>query len=406
MSKTTIPVDSSYNRILVVDDSPVNRKFLASIVRKEGYEVVTAAGGAEALTLAGQNSFDLILLDILMPEIDGFEVCKALQRDPKTMHVPIIMVSSLDVSESKIQCFELGAMDYITKPFYRGEVLARIRSQLKIKHLTASLLKSNKQLRKRQNIIDQDLQAAAAIQRALLPERIPFEDHLQTHYIFRPCERIGGDMFNVFALDEHSVGIYIVDVCGHGVPAAMIATLVSQALSPGGNIVRTFSKETKSFQIKSPLKVLKQLDRLFPIERFDRYFTISYMVLDLRSGLFSFSSAGHPPILLQKDGGDVVALHTGGPIIGIGDCAPPREQGSGQIHMGDRLFFYTDGIIELENSKGEAPGLERVRSMIKQQKMNSLTQYCSAVDEWIEEFTHGVVSNDDDISLLCFEYLG
>ncbi len=194
------------------------------------------------------------------------------------------------------------------------------------------------------------------------------------------------------------------DVCGHGVPAAMIATLVSQAMSAGGNVVHTFSKETKSSRITNPLQVLEQLDRLFPIERFDRYFTITYMVIDLQSGLFSYSSAGHPPILLQKNSGDVVALQAGGPIIGLGDCAPPREQELGQIYPGDRLFFYTDGIVELENPEGEMFGVERVELLIKQQKKSPLSHYYSAVNQGMEDFTHGVAASDD-ISLLYFEYL-
>lgn len=406
MSDVTAPADFSENRILVVDDNPVNRKLLASIVRKAGYEVVTATGGEECLVLARKYPFDLILLDIIMPGIDGFAVCKSLQHDPRTINVPIIMVSSLDISETKIQCFDLGAVDYITKPFHKGEVLARIRSQLGIKNLTASLLKSNEQLQDRQNVIDQDLMAAAAIQRALLPELIPFTDSLQTHYTFRPCERIGGDIFNIFALDDFFVGIYIVDVCGHGVPAAMIATLVSQAMSLSGNVVCTFSKEEKWSRKSSPLQVLERLDRLFPIERFDRYFTISYMVLDLRDGSFSYSSAGHPPILHQKkNNGDVVLLEVGGPIIGLGEFAPQREEGSGQLASGDRLFFYTDGIVELENTAGEMFGVERVELLIKQQKDILLSHYSSAINQGLQNFSSDITANDD-ISLLCLEYLG
>ena len=397
--------DFHMSRILVVDDNPVNRKLLASILGKVGYEVVSAAGGAEALALVRQYSFDLILLDIIMPEVDGFSVCEILQQDRQTKHVPVIMVSSMDLSETKVRCFELGAVDYITKPFHTGEVLARIRSQLDIKRLTASLLKSNKRLQERQNIVDQDLQAAAAIQRALLPEDIPFSRQLRSQYTFRPCERIGGDIFNVFALGESSVGIYIVDVCGHGVPAAMIATLVSQAMSPFGHLVSTLSHENKVLQINNPLQVLEQLDKLFPIERFDRYFTISYMVINLRSGEFSSSSAGHPPVFLQRNTGVIEMLEAGGPIIGLGSFAPKRKQETGHIEPGDRLIFYSDGIIELENATGEMFGVERVKSLIEQQKSMPFDHYPQAVDQRLEEFTNGAVANDD-ISLLYLEYLG
>jgi len=403
MSGVTATADFVDSRILVVDDNPVNRELLASIVRKAGYDVVTAAGGREALAMARQKAFDLILLDIIMPEMDGFAVCKSLQDDLETRNVPVIMVSSLDLSETKIQCFAMGAMDYITKPFHRGEILARIRSQLGIKHLTASLQKSNKELQERQNVIDQDLMAAAAIQRALLPERMPFTDRLQVEYVFLPCERIGGDIFNVFALDDHSVGIYIVDVCGHGVPAAMIATLVSQAMSQSGNGDCSLFAEKRRAMIKSPLQVLDRLDRLFPFERFDRYFTISYMVLDLRSGSYSYCSAGHPPILLQKKNGDIIFLEAGGPIIGLGELAPRREEGSGQLVPGDRLFLYTDGIVELENAAGEVFGVEGIQLLVKQQKGIPLGDYSAAVTRVLEKFVHGTHVNDD-ISLLCLEF--
>ena len=366
---------------------------------------MTAAGGEEGLMRAQQDLFDLILLDIVMPDMDGVSVCRALQQNALTSDVPIIMVSSLEVAETKIQCFNLGAVDYITKPFHSGEVLARIRSQLQIRELTKSLQESNKQLQKRQDVIDRDLEAAAAIQRVLLPEKFPFEKHLQGQYTFQPCERIGGDIFNVFALDEHSVGIYIVDVCGHGVPAAMIATLVSQAMSPGGSLVKTIFTATGSYQINSPLQVLEQLDTEFPFERFNQYFSICYMVLDLQTGFFSYSSAGHPPILLQQHTGELSSLDAGGTVIGLGDLAPAREEGTGMIHKGDRLFFYTDGIVEIENAEGEIFGAERVKELIYQQQTIPLNQMPQSINRELEKFSPDVLPADD-ISLLAIEYLG
>jgi len=157
--------------------------------------------------------------------------------------------------------------------------------------------------------------------------------------------------------------------------------------------------------IKRPLEVLDGLDRLFPIERFDRYFTISYMALDLRNGSYSYSSAGHPPILLRKKNGDVVPLEAGGPIIGLGEFAPKREEETGQLARGDRLFFYTDGIVELENMEGEMFGVERIELLVKQQKDTPLSHYSSAIDRGLETFTPNGVAIDD-ISFLCLEYLG
>lgn len=392
--------------ILVVDDNPVNLRLLESIIRKAGYHVMTASDGGEAIAMVQQAPVDLILLDIIMPKMDGFSVCKHLQDDEHTSMIPVIMVSSLDLSETKVQCFELGAVDYITKPFHKGEILARIRAQLSIKHLTASLVHRNTQLRERQDIIEQDLLAAAAIQGALLPVSIPFPNQLQAEYIFQPCERIGGDIFNVFALDDHSVGIYIVDVCGHGVPAAMIATLVSQAMVQSGNVVCSLFEQDRCSSINDPQEVLIHLDKLFPIERFDRYFTISYMTLDLDNGVYRYGSAGHPPILLQKANGDTRLLDFGGPVIGLGEFAPPREIDSGQLVRGDRLFFYTDGIVELENPAGEIFGVEGIQHTVKQHARGTLRDCASALSSELTYFTQHTGTFNDDISVLCLEYTG
>ena len=405
MSSTPTVETITNSTILVVDDNPVNRRLLESIIRKAGYQVVTAVDGKEAMTMVKQAPVDLILLDIIMPEMDGLSVCKCLQNDRQTSTIPVIMVSSLDLSETKIQCFELGAVDYITKPFHQGEILARIRSQLSIKQLTASLVQRNTQLKERQDIIDQDLMAAAAIQQALLPASIPFPDRLHVEYIFQPCERIGGDIFNVFALDDHSVGIYIVDVCGHGVPAAMIATLVSQAMVQSGNVVCSLTVEDRCASINDPIEVLTHLDRLFPIERFDRYFTITYMTLDLRNGSYVYGSAGHPPILLQKANGKSLFLDSGGPVIGLGEFAPPREIDSGQLTRGDKLFFYTDGIVELENPAGDTFGLEGIQQAVTTHAKGALRDCASALSSHLKDFTQHTAINDD-ISVLCLEYTG
>jgi Response regulator containing a CheY-like receiver domain and an HD-GYP domain len=161
--------NSAPQKILIVDDHIVNRKLLAGILKEEEYELVEAEDGEEAVKLAFKELPDLILLDIIMPKKNGYEVCSELQSDNRSVNIPIIFLSAKTDTEAKIKGLELGGADYVTKPFSREEVVARVRAQLKIRNLTKKLILANQNLLKKQKLIDEDLRAAAGIQRSLLP---------------------------------------------------------------------------------------------------------------------------------------------------------------------------------------------------------------------------------------------
>jgi sigma-B regulation protein RsbU (phosphoserine phosphatase) len=225
------------NKILIVDDNMVNRKLLFGILKKEGYELIEAKDGEEAIEIALRELPDLILLDIMMPKKDGYEVCAELKSKRCMDNIPIIFLSAKTRTEDKIKGLDLGGADYVTKPFERGEVLARVRAQLKIHNLTKKLIEANENLLKKQKQIDEDLKAAAAIQGCLLPAGCPKVEFLDAAWKFMPCERIGGDIFNLFQLDEKHWAIYMVDVSGHGVPSAMVSVSVSQMMQPQMGLV-------------------------------------------------------------------------------------------------------------------------------------------------------------------------
>lgn len=218
---------STPQKILVADDHIVNRKLLAGILKEEGYRLIEAEDGEEAVRLVLEEQPDLILLDIIMPKKDGYRVCSELQMDSRSVNIPIIFLSAKSDPEDKIKGLELGGADYVTKPFNRGEVVARVRSQLKIRELTKKLIRANQELLKKQELIEEDLRAAAGIQQSLLPSRPPDVDVVDVAWRFLPCQRIGGDIFNVIQLDEDHLAIYMLDVSGHGVPSAMVAVSVS-----------------------------------------------------------------------------------------------------------------------------------------------------------------------------------
>ena len=226
--------------------------------------------------------------------------------------------------------------------------------------------------------------------------------HLAVSWVFEPCSSIGGDIFNVVSLDDRHVGIYMLDVSGHGVPPAMVSVLASQSLTPNAGIVVRSPEGSAPLLISTPEEVLRALDREYPIDRFERFFTISYLVLEVETGRLTYSSAGHPPpVLLPRQGG-LRLLEEGGGIIGVGD--PGIDMGEVQLEKGDRVFLYTDGITEYEDGEGGLYG-PRLHELLQATRGLELPDVCERLRQSLRDFGRGTAPNDD-VSLLAFEYLG
>ncbi|MGH7790395.1 MAG: PP2C family protein-serine/threonine phosphatase [Candidatus Binatia bacterium] len=386
-------------RVLIVDDNEINRRVLSGILRKEGYTLSSAADGELALALARREQPDLILLDVMMPGMDGYAVCAALKADPLTVRIPVLFLSALAEAADKIKGLELGAVDYVTKPFNHGEVLARVRSQLKIRRLTSDLLRANRELEEKQARLEEDLQAAAMIQRSMMPKVAPALERLALAWRFMPCERVGGDLLNFSLLPEGVLSLQVIDVSGHGVPAAMVAVSLAQYLSPQtGHLLQADGAAA------APAEVLERLEREYPIERFDKYLTAAYALVDDRSGTLRYSLAGHPRPVLVRAGGGVEMLGAGGPLIGLG-FGLPFEEGRVRLAAGDRVFFHTDGIVECENPRGEAFGEAQLNSVLRGTRHLSLDAACDQLVSTLLLFGGGR-ELQDDVSLLAIEFRG
>jgi len=400
----TIVRPTGPDKILIIDDNDINRQVLMGILRKEGYALLQAADGAQAVAAAQREHPDLVLLDIMMPIMDGYEVCTRMKKDPDTKDIPIIFLSALTETANKVKGLDLGAVDYITKPFDQAEVLARVRSHLKIRHLTQDLVAANRDLVEKQKSLDLDLEAARDIQASLIPRDAPVDDAIHVRWKFEPCDRIGGDVFNFYRLDDRHLVAYVVDVSGHGVPAAMVTVSVSQSLSPLAGYIVKRDGEGAGFQIPAPHEVLTRLDHEYPIERFEKYFTICYLVLDLLTGHVRYSRAGHPmPIVVRTDGA-FEYLAAGGTIIGLGS-AMPFEEGEIDLRAGDRLYLYTDGIVEHENRGGEMFGEERLAAELRAGCTQPIDAVCERVMESMTEFGAGA-RPQDDVTLVAIEFRG
>lgn len=228
----------THKTVLVIDDSEAVRILVRAYLQEAGYQVFDAVNGRSGLDICRSQLPDLLLLDISMPEMDGFELCAILQEEEQLRSIPVIMLTGQDKTEAKAKAFDLGAVDYLTKPFSKREILARVRIHLKISSLTRSLQQTNCELRANQEQLMQGIQAAAELQKNLLPKRVPDCKKLRFASYFSPCQGVGGDIYNIQRLDDEHLGLSILDVSGHGFPAAMMTALAAQALCQSGGIVK------------------------------------------------------------------------------------------------------------------------------------------------------------------------
>jgi sigma-B regulation protein RsbU (phosphoserine phosphatase) len=392
-------------KICIVDDNLVNRKLLAGILKKEGYELLEAEDGKEAIDLTLRELPHLVLLDIMMPKKDGYQVCEELKRDRRSAHIPIIFLSAKTQVEDKIKGLDLGGADYVTKPFDRGEVLARVRAQLNIARLTKEVMEANEELMRKQRRLNEDLEAAAGIQQSLLPQGAPDMENVAVAWRFMPCESIGGDIFNVIRLDETHWAIYMLDVSGHGVPSALVTVSVSQMLHPNrGLLLKKAITPPPFYEIRNPAEVLNLLDREYPIERFNKYFTITYLILDVKEGLIRYSNAAHPPPIIVRRDGTLELLDKGGTIIGMGGVLP-FEEGQKRVDPGDKLLVYTDGILEYEDKQGQFYGQERFHEVLQQLRERPIAEVVDGVIDAIMGYGDRNPPRDD-VTLLGIEFKG
>src|SRR3954470_4397897 len=218
--------------ILTVDDTPANLQVLAGMLKDRGYKVRPVPSGKLALAAAQRDPPDLILLDINMPDMNGYQVCEHLKADRVLKGIPIIFISALTEQLDKVKAFATGGVDYITKPFQMEELHARVETHLKLRRLQIELEKTNSLLEVANRRMSDDLKAAAKIQKTFLPGVAPAIPGIEFAWCYRPCDELAGDALNIIPLGGGKVALYILDVSGHGVAAALLSVSISRLLAP------------------------------------------------------------------------------------------------------------------------------------------------------------------------------
>jgi len=261
-----------------------------------------------------------------------------------------------------------------------------------------SLESANAELAARQKIVDADMEAAAEIQRSLLPKQGTCSLGIEADFRFMPSTIIGGDIFNLVCLGPEHTGLYMVDVSGHGVPAALVSVSVAQELSPSGDVLM----DKLTDMPRRPDDVLRLLDSAFPLERFDKFFSMFYLVYEPRSGKLTYCNAGHPPPMLLRAGGAVEFLEEGGTLVGMG-LGDTYAQGVVDVGDGDTLLVYTDGVTELENPEGAQFSMEALETLFQDSHNASPEQVLQLVTGKLQAYADGRPP-DDDISLVCVRF--
>jgi sigma-B regulation protein RsbU (phosphoserine phosphatase) len=388
--------DDSY-KILIVDDDPHVLDSTSSLIRMWGYETIACRSAIKAMEEYLKGGIDLVLSDIKMPEISGVELLGMISDiNPD---VPVILITAFANLEMAIDAVRKGAFDFITKPYKLEYLQHAIEKGIRFRQLIELEKNYTALLEERVRESEENLKAAAVIQQSLLPVSAPKVNSFDFAWQFLPCKRVGGDLYNLFWLDETHLGIFVLDVSGHGVPAAMVATSVAQALDPfRGRLLKRTIDTPPFYELVPPAEVLAELNRDYPIERFGKLLTICYLILDMRCGKVLYSNAALPlPFLIRADG-RVETLIEGGTIIGIGEDAA-YEEGTVFMEKNDRLFIYTDGITEYLDNIGEPYGEERLVMELKGAGGETLQTACDRVIRSLMSFG-SQQKPQDDITLL------
>jgi sigma-B regulation protein RsbU (phosphoserine phosphatase) len=386
-------------KILVADDQLMWRERLREVLPVWGYEVSCVENGAQALeALQRDPDIAILMTDWVMPEMDGLQLCRRARRMERPRYLPIILLTSRDGKGDLIQGLDSGADAFVKKPFDESELRAQLQVVERILQLEARLDTQISDLRRAKSQLDRDLADAAAIQRSLLPEAPPRIPGLVFAWFYRACKQVGGDMFNVFRLSDDQVGLYVLDVSGHGTSAALHSVGLSQVLNPfpqQGGIMKWSAGNGSPSLVASPSEVAAELNRRFPlVAQSGQYFTFLYGILELSTLRFHYVRAGHPGPVAVSQGRARSHDEGGGVPIGVIEDARYGEDEI-QLASGDTLLLFTDGLSEARNEWSEEFGIERVLEVAARSDSRGVQHAVDALHLNLQEFRKLAPQRDD-----------
>jgi len=374
-------------KILAVDDNEDNVFLLKVILENHQHTVLPAYNGAQALELAANNQIDLVLLDLMMPEMNGMEVAARLKSMESTKHVPIILLTAKKKEvKDVVAALDSGADEYITKPFHETELVARVKSMLRMKQLFDQIAQANR-------LMEEDLKTAQNVQAQILPTTYPYFDKIRINAYYEATSSLGGDYYDVLDYGDGKVGLLIADVSGHGASAALIVSMIKTIM------ISNMDADPDPKKISELLNL-----RMMSLIPEDRYFTMFLGIVDLNTKRMVYARAGHPyPFLLRKSTGKITRLEAKGDIMGLFPDVTV-DNGVVDLEIGDRLFAYSDGLFEIANAQGEMFGMDRLQTELETHSSldgDSLIKYLIGVTRMFS----GQQTLEDDVAVLLAELI-
>jgi phosphoserine phosphatase RsbU/P len=376
--------DLSDSRILIVDDVKTNIDVLVNALRDE-YKLSVALDGEAALRSVGKNAPDLVLLDIVMPGLDGYEVCRRLRANVPTRELPVMFLSALEDVQDKARGFEVGGNDYLTKPFEVLEVKARVRSLLKAKAYADAVREA----------MARDLRIAREIQMGILPTD-PFAatkgTGLDVHAIVEPAREVGGDLYEVLRAANDRLVVALGDVSGKGIPAALFMAVTI-------TVLRALAR-----QIEEPDDILRRLnDELVEQNPRGMFVTLQCLVFDWKNRRVSAAGAGHHRLAILSPGrAPRLAFPSSGRPAGL-MLLNPIERESLPLEPGDTFVLFSDGVSEAMNPQDEFYGEERLLAALDAASGATSAEMVTRVLTDVRAFAAGA-KQSDDITVLAAQY--
>jgi sigma-B regulation protein RsbU (phosphoserine phosphatase) len=377
----------------------------------QGHEVLVAADGELAWRIVEEGQVSFVVSDWLMPNLAGVDLCRRIRSADLDHYVYVILCTAKGEKSDLIEGMDAGADDFLVKPISPEELRVKVRAGERVLGLeqglaekNSELARINQQLQMSHKLVEDDLKAAGWMQQRLLPEPALHALGVRCEWRLEPSGYIAGDIFNFFAMDDHEVGFYLLDVSGHGVPAAMLSVTLSMMLTPDdtrGSPLKRYDHVTGAAEILSPADAMHELNRRFQAKD-DRYFTMVYGLFDTRTSRLRLAQAGHPGPILLRQSADPEILGEGGMPLGIW---PEIVFDSFEIEVnpGDRLLLYSDGVTECPNQEGEVFGEERLLAFLKEHAEGSVDQLLGGLMQVIAKW-RSTIEFGDDVSLLAIEF--
>jgi serine phosphatase RsbU (regulator of sigma subunit) len=377
-------------KILIVDDEPFNVDYLEQELEDDGYETISANNGQEALGLIETETPDLILLDIMMPVMDGFEVLSKLKGNPERREIPVIVISASNDLNSVVRGIQLGAEDYLPKPFEPILLKARIVSGLekkRLRDLQKIYLKS----------LERELEIGREIQMGFLPPRLPEVIGWEIGAYFKSAKEVAGDYYDAFVLPDGNLVCVVGDVCGKGVGAALYMSLFR-------TLIRATSR-SNLFYHKTEEHRLTDAERLQHVISYTNNYvaethghtsmfsTVFIAIVNRKENRLTYINGGNEPALFVGCDGEVALLWPTGPIIGV---IPNADFIAKEMPMNENelLLAYTDGVTDALDSREVSFGRERLLECLKGGQFNC-DELLKNIQETLNRFIGDAVQFDD-----------